>query len=169
MVAKEQPAHPKRACHCPSLQPTASQRLPEGASLQQGAAHVLVPWTRTRQKELVGSVPNRAGKIFCNCQQRQPFTKKYAVLRRQAGEMHITSPKDRRVTCMLRQHQELSEASEVPRSLFFPQLCCLPPCSPVAQRKAWSPKPSWQCDPAHTKPASSRSKQGTIHQGIGDR
>lgn len=116
-----------------------------------------------------GLSPKYSWEALCNGRQLQPFTK-YTVLKGQAGEMHITSPKDRWVTCLPRERQELTqEASEVLQRLLFLQLRHSPPCSPVAQRKGGSPKLSWQRDLARTKPTSSHSKWGMIHRSIGNR
>lgn len=70
--------------------------------------------------------------------------KKYTVLKAQANEMHSTLPNDRWVICII-----------------FLELPCSPPCLPGPQRKACSPKRSWQHDlhaQSQSAPAQNRRR-----------
>lgn len=116
-----------------------------------------------------GLSPKYRWEELCNQQWLQPLTKKYAVLQGQAGGMHTTLPKDRRVTCMPWEWEELGKTLKVLQSLLFLQLHCSPLCSPMSQRKGCSSELIQQRDLAHTKPTSSCSKWEAIHREIWNR
>lgn len=85
MLVKEQWVHLKRACPL------------QAASVQQGAAQCFAALV-SAEAEGAGVLSPKYSWQLCNRQWLQPCTKKYAVLKGQASQMHSALPKDRWVT-----------------------------------------------------------------------